>query len=109
MGKEEERPDSNDSDLLPKTIDSKAYDYHYDKSEIASNRSIGSNMVPVEPVNPEIKMIFEKEKNNIEKDLMKKQYRSQHRLLNPTNLSYEGSVVRNSGILASLGKNLANG
>lgn len=36
------------------------------------------------------------------------QHRSQVRLINPTNLSYEGSIVRNSGILAGLGKNLTN-
>jgi hypothetical protein len=53
--------------------------------------------------------MFEKEKVNIEKDLMKKQYRNQLRQLNPTNLSYEGSIVRNSGILGSSGKNLAIG
>lgn len=109
---EEMRPDSNDSDLIPKTIDSKPnLDYAFERSEVNSSGSTPhSNYLPsADTINPEIKLIFEKEKNNIERDLMRKQHRSQHRLLNPTNLSYEGSIVRNSGILASIGKNLANG
>lgn len=53
--------------------------------------------------------MFEREKQNIEKDLIKKQFKYQLRLINPTNLSYEGSIVRNSGILAGLGKNIAIG
>lgn len=72
--------------------------------------SLGSSQhLTPEPVHPEIKLMFEREKQNIEKDLIKKQIKHQLRLLNPTNLSYEGSIVRNSGILAGLGKNIAIG
>ena len=72
--------------------------------------SLGSSQhLTPEPVNAEIKMMFEREKQNIEKELIKKQFKHQLRLLNPTNLSYEGSIVRNSGILAGLGKNIAIG
>lgn len=72
--------------------------------------SLGSSQhLTPEPVNAEIKMMFEREKQNIERDLIKKQFKHQLRLLNPTNLSYEGSIVRNSGILAGLGKNIAIG
>lgn len=111
---EEKRSEPESFDLIPKTYDNRMpQDYNYDRSEINSNGSmvsLGSNQhLTAEPVNAEIKLMFEREKQKIEKDLIKKQFNHQLRQLNPTNLSYEGSIVRNSGILAGLGKNIAIG
>ena len=39
---------------------------------------------------------------------MKNQMRQQYRQLNPTNLSYEGPMLKNSSIFSTLGKNLAS-
>lgn len=84
-----------------------------DSAEAASSSSRealkSGSSIAVEKMSPEIRQIFDKERRHIEEELIRKEYRNQVRQLNPTNLSYAGTIVRNSSIFANLGRNMANG
>jgi hypothetical protein len=59
-------------------------------------------------ISSELQQIFNQERKNIELELQKKELRNQLRQLNPTNLSHVGNSNRNSGIFATLGKNISS-